>query len=219
MARKGRPSKPGKRQPNGKRKTAVKTVDPTAKIATAKRRFGSHYASALGRFFASGLMGEIDVAKGRFDGAQRYLRIYRAVFGAPGYHCPLDQTPKGAGGHRDNPFAEQDREWMRSAMKALDASGCYPYLEQVLSINHVDAGPAWLDRMLDVQRWNAELAGLNTQVRDKAKREDAAFTPMERKTVDPRDKMIADAAIRALDILAPEPVRSRILVEFYTDAA
>jgi len=193
MARKGRPSKPGKRQPNGKRKTAPKPIDPTAKVVEARRRFGSHYASALGRFFASGLMGETAIAKGRFDGAQRFLRIYRDVFGAPSYHCPLDQTPKGCGDAPDNLFAEQDREWLRQAMMALDASGSYPYLEQVLSLHHVDAGPAWLDRMLDAQ--------------------------LHGRVIDPRDQMVADAAIRALDILAPEPVPSRILVRHYHDAA
>lgn len=219
MAKRGRPSTPGKRHPNGRKVHTPKAKDPTSKVMEAKRRFGTYYCSALGRFYASGLMGKDDLAKDRYQGALRFLRIYGSVYGGPYFRSPLDQTPRGKGHERENPFAEQDREWLRTAMAALDVSGCYPYLEQLLCLTNVDSGPGWLDRMLDVQLWNSELASLNNQLREKAKATGNAFAPQWPKAMDPRDQMIADAAIKALDILAPARRQSQIMSETYEDAA
>lgn len=215
----GRPRKTGKRHPGGKLVHKPKPKDPTAKVAEARKRFGSYYASALGRFYASGFMGEGDVAKDRYEGALRFLRVYAAVYGGPYFRCPLDQSPRGRGAERTNPYAKEDREWMREMMQKLDNSGWYPFLEQLLSISHVDEGPEWLSRMLDVQLWNRELAEMNAQLRAKAKVEGKLFTPLWPKDINPGDRMVADAAIKALDVLAPARKVVGIVAQQWDNAA
>jgi hypothetical protein len=220
MARKGRPRKAnGKRHPNGKLVQKPKAKDPTAKVTEARKRFGSYYASALGRFYASGFMGEGDVAKDRYEGALRFLRVYAAVYGGPYYRCPLDQSVRGRGAEYNNPYAKEDREWMREMMQKLEWSGCYPYLEQLLSISYIDEGPEWLSRMLDVQLWNRELAELNAQLRAKAKVEGKMFSPLWPKDIHPGDRVVADAAIKALDVLSPERRVVGIVAMRWDDAA
>ncbi len=112
----------------------------------------------------------------------------------------------------------RDRDWMRRAMASLDMSGCYPYLEQLISISTADAGPEWLDRMIDVVQWNNNLANLNKQLRAQAKDHGHDYAPRAPKVIDPRDQMIADAAIKAMDILAP-PMRSVDVVAVRWDNA
>lgn len=217
--RKGRPRKTGERHKNG-RLVHTPTFDRgTDRTQTMKAMFGTFYASAAGRMFASGLMGEQDVAQARYQGLTRFVRIYARVYGTAGYRCPLDQTPKGMDHeHVDREQAQRDRDWLRSAMASLDMSGCYPYLEQLISINTVDTGPAWLDRMIDVRQWNQNLANLNKQLRDHAKQHGTTFEPLTTKAIDARDQMVADAACKALDVLSP-PVRVGIVTERWDDAA
>lgn len=220
MARKGRPSKSGKRHPNG-RLAHTPTFDRgTERVQALKAMFGTFYASAAGRMFASGLMGEQDEALARYQGLQRFVRVYKRVYGGTGYRCPLDQTPRGEDHDTtDMEQAERDRQWMRHAMHSLDASGCYPYMEQLISVNHVDQGPAWLDRLIDVMQWNSNLANLNKQLREKAREQGRAFVPLTGKLPDARDQMLADAVIKALDILAPPSKAGRIVMERWEVAA
>ncbi len=220
MARKGRQSKPGKRHPSGKLvQRKAKPVDPTAKIVEARRRFGTYYCTAYGRMYASGFMGDEATAKGRYEGAEHFLRVYAAVYGSPGYHCPLDQSPKGRGMERENPFAEQDRNWLREVTKQLDDAGCYAYLEQILSLANVTDGPTWLDALLDVQLWNRNLAKLNARLKELAIEHKTEFKPKWPKAYAPEDQMVADLAVKALDILAPDHRAIGIVSARYENAA
>lgn len=185
-----------------------------------QKMFGTYYATAAGRMFASGLMGEQSEAWGRYQGLQRFVRVYGAVYGKSGYRCPLDQTPKGQDAdHTDQEQAQRDRDWLRRAMASLDMSGCYPYMEQLISISTVDSGPAWLDRMIDVQQWNLNLDNLNKQLRRVAKEAGREYVALATKQIDRRDQMIADAALKALDILAPAVREVGVVVERWENAA
>jgi len=211
---KGRPRKAGKRNAKGRLIATASFDRGTERVQQMQRLYGTFYASAAGRMFASGLMGAQEDALGRYQGLQRFTRLYKRIYGGPAYRCPLDQTPRGEDHEAiDHEQAERDRQWMRHAMHSLDASGCYVYLEQLISVNNVDHGPAWLDRLIDVQQWNNNLDNLNRQLRAKG----AAGT-LTRKEPDPRDQMIADAAIAALDILAPA-TRKGVVVERWEVAA
>lgn len=220
MGRKGRPSKAGKRYANGRLVHVVKFDRGTERVQVQKGMFGTFYASAAGRMFASGLMGEQDEALGRYQGLQRFLRLYRRIYGAPGYRCALDQTPRGEDHEEiDLEQAERDRTWMRHAMRSLDASGCYPYLEQIISVNTVDQGPPWLDRLIDVRIWNNNLDNLNKQRLEHSRQHRRGFEPLAAKSADRRDEMIADAVCKALDILAPAKRKGVVLFERWDDAA
>lgn len=220
MARKGRPMKTGKRNRSGRLITTPTYDRGTERVQALKAMFGTFYASAAGRMYASGLMGEQDEALGRYQGLQRFVGLYRRIYGGSAYRCPLDQTPRGEDVETLDPEqAERDRQWMRHAMHSLDASGCYPYLEQIISINTVDAGPAWLDRLIDVQQWNNNLDNLNRQMRSHAKEHGRAFVPLTTKQADARDRMIADAVIKALDVLAPPTRKAVVLVGRWEEAA
>lgn len=207
MARK---KQPGARTKSGRLSRGAANYDRgNDRVRSLKERFGTFYVTASGRMFASGLMGPQDVALGRYQGLQRFCKLYARIYGAGGYRCPLDQTPKGMGEERIDPDqAERDREWMRHAMQSLEMSGVYPYMEQVLCPNTVDQGPPWLDRMLDVLEWNQNLANLRKQTGQHH----------ERKQIDPRDQMVADAVNRALDILAPARV-AKVVAQRWDEAA
>lgn len=212
--------KAGKRNSKGRLIHTPKFDHGTERAQAMRREFGTYYVTAYGRMFASGLMGAQDEASARYSGLQRFLRLYGRVYGNYGYRCPLDQTPRGRDSeHVDPEQAALDRQWLRAAMSSLDESGCYPYLEQVISPATFDSGPAWLDRMIDVIRWNRNLAALNRQLRAHAKESGRAFAEAMPMVIDPRDQMVADAVNRALDVLAPHAAPRKVLAQWWDDAA
>ena len=206
----GRKKQPGARTKSGRLSRGAGNYDRgNERVQALKAMYGTFYASAAGRMFASGLMGPQDVALGRYQGLQRFCRLYGRIYGTGGYRCPLDQTPVGQSHEAIDPEqAERDREWMRAVMASLDMSGCHPYMEQIICVTTVDQGPPWLDRMLDVLQWNQNLASLRKQT----------GANHERKEIDPRDQMIADAVNKALDILAPARV-VKVVAQRWEEAA
>jgi len=74
---------------------------------------------------------------------------------------------------------------------------------------HTDTGPPWLDNLLDVVEWNACLPDLNKQLRAKG------VEPKGKRDYDPRDQILLDAAIKALDVMAPPAKPLGILVQHY----
>jgi hypothetical protein len=186
MARKGRPRKEGHRHKCGKlRAVHDKGTD---RIKAMKDRYGTHYNSALGRAFASDLLG--DTAQERYQGAKRFMRIYARVIGGQAYRCPLDQTPRGSESI-DFTITEQDRrdhDWLHAAMNSLDVAGLRPWLDQLISPIYIDADPPWLSRLLHGRR-------------------------------DPADTMVLNAAIKALDILAPPARATGIVSAHWNEAA
>lgn len=176
MARKGRPSKSGKRYKSGKLKTPVdpQVIRPSEWVADRFHRYGQDYNSPLGRAFAAGLLGEGTQAKDRYDTARKFVALYGRIIGRDRYRCGLDQSPRGM--DHDAPPSQRDiddQEWLLVNMTRLDNSGCRPFFDQLTASGFTDYGPPWLDRLL------------NTQHKDR------------------RDTMILDAAIKAIDAIGP----------------
>lgn len=214
MAKSGRPRKQGKRRyPNGRIK-AVPHSEPVFlkgndRIEAMRERFGSYYNSALGRAFAAGLLGEGQEALSRYQAARKFVKLHARFYGAPAYTCPLDQTPRGNVVDLHNVDFENNRKqlrWLEAASDAMDVAGVRPYLDQLLSVVNVDSGPHWLNALLDVLAWNAALPSLN------AARKKEGFPLLDPRMPDHRDGLLLNAAIRALDIIAPEVRPVGILV-------
>ncbi|WP_260927396.1 hypothetical protein [Novosphingobium sp. 9] len=198
MGRKGRPSKAGKREKNGRRQRSSAgfelAYDKGSEWVQARRaKYGTHYNTALGRAFAAGLLADDEaLALDRYQAGKRFARLYNRVVGGATYRCALDRSPRGAANVAPDldrlEHDLRDQEWLFAAMASLDTAGCRPYFDQLITSLHTDHGPPWLDRLLDGGS-------------------------------DPLDKVLLDAAISALDILAPARRQGVILVERYYDAA
>lgn len=150
MGRKGRPSKPGKRHACGKRVQDV-TFDKGSDWVQAQRaKYQTHYNTALGRAYAGGLLGDDQSqADDRYIGGKRFARVYNRIIGGETYRCPLDRTPRGSLTELESTEQDQsDRDWLWAAMDSLDNAGARPWLDQLLTREHTDHGPAWLDRLL-----------------------------------------------------------------------
>lgn len=211
--RKGRARKAGKRYPGGKlvQPKEPTLIQPSAWVAGQVQRYGQHYCWALGRAYASGLLGQAEAAKDRLQGGAKFARLHRVFYGGEAYTCPLDDSPRGPNVVSMEVHDDQDRnlEWLRKASVAMESNGTRPYVEQLISRSHVDTGPAWLDRLLDVIEWNSNLRSLNAQLRKIGKDE------VDRKQFDPRDTMLLNAAIKGLDIVAPPPRQLGIVAQHY----
>lgn len=171
--RRGRPSKSGRRTASGRlvRSETPESAKPSEWVKSRFDRFGSHYCWALGRAYASGLLGDGNEAKDRLDSAGKFVTLYQRYYGGAAYSCPLDQTPRSNYvGDYDAERQTAEKDWLDHALRKLDASGGMPFFEQLITRLHVDAGPVWLDRLLDGPRHTA-------------------------------DRMVLDAAIKALDAI------------------
>ena len=221
MGRRGRPSNPGKRYPGGKRVAAVTHDKGSEWVQSQRAKFREHYNTALGRAYAAGLLGDDqDVAMDRYQGGKRFARVYNRVCGGETYRCPLDRTPRGSESKLEAiEYAELDRNWLFSAIEAMDVAGCRPWLDQLLARAHTDTGPDWLDRLLEVKLWNDALPNVNAKRRTQAKKGAQEYVPLQKRAADPRDEMILKAAINALDIVAPARKEIGILAERWDDAA
>ena len=182
MARRGRPRKAGKRAEAGRLVRELSYDKGNDRVQQMQARFGTFYSSALGRAFAAGLLGEPDQALGRYQAARRFIKLHARFYGAPGYTCPLDASPRGA---NDDPWPDYERNkrqlaWLNAAIDSMDVSGDRRFFDQLVSTENTDAGPPWMDILL---------AG----------------------GTDPLCFMALNAAIRALDVIAPEAQPARIL--------
>lgn len=189
MGRRGRPSKPGKRYPNGRRVHEPSYDKGSDWVQAMKAKYQTHYNTALGRAYAAGLLADDQAtADDRYTGGKRFARIYNRIIGGETYRCPLDRSPRGSLTELETTEQDiRDKDWLFAAMDALDASGVRPYLDQFLARSHTDTGPLWLDRLLAGHK-------------------------------DPADLMLLKAAIGALDIVAPPRKEVGIRVEWW-DAA
>lgn len=192
MARRGRPSKAGKRHPNGRRVHEAGFDKGSEWVQARREKYQTHYSTALGRAYAAGLLAEdADVALDRYQAGKRFARVYNRIVGGEIYRCALDRSPRGCAVVPSDADALErevrDQEWLFASMSALDAAGCRPYFDQLIAVSHTDHGPAWLDRMLAGGR-------------------------------DPCDKMLLEAAVNALDILAPARKIGSIVAAQYGDA-
>lgn len=159
--RRGRPSKAGKRRPNGRLIHEPSIVQPSEWVAQMRARFGNYYSTALGRAFVSGLLGEGNEAKDRYDNACKFVRLYTRFIGGSAYRCPLNDTPRG--GNVVEIVTERqgdDHAWLMANLGRLDRSGGRPYFDQLISSLHTDSGPYWADALIDGGKHPADLAVL-----------------------------------------------------------
>lgn len=161
---KGRKRKQGKRTPAGQLSRAGQRAKPSDWVQAQQDRFGNHYGSALGRAYASGLLGEGNEAKARYDAGKKFTLRYTRTFGGDSYTCPLGDRS----GSNDNHDPERDRhqqEWLFEMMNKLDHAGVRPYLDQLLSSLYVDTGPYWLTDLLAGKRHPADVMVLNAAIK------------------------------------------------------
>lgn len=176
MAR-GRKPKPGKRYPNGKRKPQPQaaTFDRGSEwVQRQRERFGEHYSSALGRAYAAGLLGED--AQRLYDAGKHFARIYNAVIGPVVYRCALNDEPRGL----SLVAADPDMDERHARQK--------DWLFSVMDALDVDGTRPWLDQLIHVNYTDSGPPWLDHLLHG---------------SKDPVDRMFLDAAIRALDIIAP----------------
>ena len=147
-----------------------------------RERFGEHYNSAIGRAYASGLLGPEEVAIVRYHVGKRFQRAVERFFEVGRVKCPLGQQARSGGVSVQisaNPFEEEEWQWLNNTADKLDRAGLRPWIDQLtLSLYH-DSGPYWLAALLDGGRHPADLA-------------------------------VLDVAIKALDLIAPEHPRATI---------
>ena len=179
MARAGRKAKAGKRTKSG-RLVRDTTFDKGSDWVQAQReRFDAHYSTALGRAYASGLLGQGAEAKDRYDAGKRLARTRSRYYAHRRTRCALDTSPRGnvvvIVTEDELEQALADKQWLAEAERKIPPA-CAPYLDQLLSDIHTDAGPYWLTLLLETK-------------------------PAER---DRRDLMVLDLALRALDAIAPK---------------
>jgi len=180
MARRGRPRKANKqRYDNGRIKT-TNYPDPSYVrgsdwVQAMQAKFGTHYNSALGRAYAAGLLGDGAEALNRYQAAKRFVSLYRRFIGGDFYRCALDDTPRG---------------------NVVDLNVDYDTNEKQR---------AWLMAAMD----SMDVKGVRPYF-------DALVTSVNTDggpfwldhllagSTDSRDRIFLDAAIQALDIIAPE---------------
>lgn len=185
MARRGRPSRSGKREKNGRHQRTgypVPVYDKGSEwVQTMQSRYGTHYSTALGRAYAAGLLGDGAEALNRYQAAKKFASVYTRFIGTDAYRCPLDDTPRGnvVDLHPDHDANADQLRWLMVAMDSMDVAGVRPYFDALISSLHTDSGPFWLDSLL---------AGGKH----------------------PADQMLLKAALQALDIIAPEEKRMGI---------
>lgn len=188
MAR-GRPRKTGKRERNGRLQREANQYDRGSEwVQKMRDRYGEHYSSPIGRLYASGLLGEEEIARVRYDVGKKFARLYARMIERP-YRCALDTTPRLRVVNSTDTWEDLDmleREhaeqgWLFEAMDKLDRAGLRPFLDQIVGKQYTDAGPYWSDALLKGGKH-------------------------------PADRMVLDAALKALDEISPALRTARILV-------
>lgn len=168
MARKGRPRKPGRRVGNRPPRLVTPHDKGNERVAAMRERFGEHYSSAIGRAYASGLLGEHDVAIVRYHAGKRFQRAVERFFEVGRVKCPLGQQARSGGPAVQiaaHPFEQEEWEWLCAVADRLDQAGLRPWLDQLTLGLYHDAGPYWLDAMLDGGRHPADIAVLDVAIK------------------------------------------------------
>lgn len=169
-ARKGRPRKAGRRTDTDRlsRAGAIPSYDKgSERIQAMRERYGEHYSSAIGRAYVSGLLGEESIARVRYDTGKRFQRAVERFFEVGRVKCPLGAQRVSGGLSVQitaNPFEEAEWQWIIAMADKLDDKGLRPWLDQLTLGTYHDAGPYWLDALLDGGKHPADLAVLNAAI-------------------------------------------------------
>lgn len=165
MAR-GRKRKLGKREPNGRiqRTPEMRYDKGTERTQAMRERFGDHYSTAIGRAYSAGLLGHGQQGLDRYTEGKRFARVYARLIARP-YRCPLNDTPRGLAGDADHERERREQDWFFDMARKLDDEGLRPWLDQLLSDIYTDAGPYWLDAILNGGKHPADHAVLECAVK------------------------------------------------------
>ena len=148
------------------------------RVQAMRDRFGEHYGSAIGRAYASGLLGEETIARVRYDAGKRFQRAVERFFTVGAIRSAIGSELR-SGAVRiqisGNPHEEEEEEWEWVCTKSrdLDRNGMRPWLDQLLLPMYHDGGPYWLDALPNGGKH-------------------------------PADRAVMDEAIKALDFISPE---------------
>lgn len=151
MAKAGRKRTPGNRNKNGKLKRdnypAPRHDHGTERVQALIARYGVHYATALGRAYASGMLGTGSQADDRYQAGKRFARLQKQLF-ARGYRCPLDTSPRGGNVVEiESDHDQADQAWIYHAGDKLAAACLRAWIDQLVSEEYVDRDPPWLTRL------------------------------------------------------------------------
>lgn len=191
MARKGRP-----RKLNAKRSASGRAIpdivfDKGSEWVQARRaRFDTHYNTALGRAYAGGLLAaDEETALDRYQGGKRFVRAYNRVCGGETYRSALDRSPRGL---------ETYLEFCDNPSREHD------WLFAAINSMDVAGCRPYFDQLVARSYTDVGPAWLD-RLLDGQK--------------DQRDVMVLNAAIAALDILAPARKDMGIRSAQYGEAA
>jgi hypothetical protein len=148
----------------------------TDQARARKERYGTHGTSALGRAYATGLLGDEQEAQVRYGAGKRFKRAVERFYGVGRVKCPLAGEARTTGRKivlAGDPYEQEEWEWVGDKAKALDRAGLRPWIDQLVLDVYADQGPPWMDRLLAGGR-------------------------------DPIDRMLLKHAIEALDLIAPK---------------
>lgn len=149
----GRPSLPGPRGKNGRRKQATPTVGvvpPSCFTAAKRERYGQDGADAIGRAYRTGLLGHGNQAKERLDTARAMFATYWQHLPLPGIACALGDKTGGSSGP-DPERAHRREQRMREALASVEALSRHHRraFDQLVIDVQPDYGPPWLDRLIN----------------------------------------------------------------------
>lgn len=185
----GRPRKAGKRHPNGKLVHVERFDRGSEWVQAQQAKYQTYYNTALGRAYAGKLLGPEDVALDRYQGAKRFARVYNRVVGGETYRCPLDRTPRGS---------ETQTEARENDQRDHD------WLFAVMATLDEGGLRPWLDQL--IFRSNV----------------DYGPTWLDRLLnggKDPCDMRVLQAAVQALDVVAPARKEMGIRSAHWDEAA
>ena len=186
MAKAGRKRKQGKRYPGGKRVPDLRVIKGNDRAEERKQDYGTHATTALGRAYVKGLLGDGVEAEARYTAAKRFMRIAGHLFPGSGYRCALDNSPRG------RIAASEDNH-------ERDLHDQQWFMDRSAALETARLRPA-----------------LNLLILDLYHDYDPPFLHRLLKGgKDPIDRAMLARCIKALDIIAPEQDRPRILVEHY----
>lgn len=153
----GRKRKAGKRTKSGRlsRAKAYRYDKGNHRAQAMQAIYGSNGSDAIGRAYTSGLLGSGQDAKAMLDSARSVSNAYWRAYETGRIICMLGR--KTGGGAADGAKDRKREEWLAATLQFVNRMGHAHRraFDQLVIDPHPDDGPAWLDRLLAVDRHNA----------------------------------------------------------------
>lgn len=151
MAR-GRPRKSGTRNKSGRLITPLDKG--TERTQAMHALYGEDGCDAIGRAYRAGLLGEGSEAKALLDIARSVAAAYWVAYETGRYSCPLGDRTHGNVAPIDSKKAKAREEWLNECINVANRMGRdvrRAFDQLVINVNP-DAGPAWLDELIQAKR-------------------------------------------------------------------